>query len=129
MTASLDRVKVLVVEDEYLVAALIKEMLELAGCIVVGPVPRLSDALDAADHEPCDAAVLDVNLAGERVDPVAEALSARNVPFMFLTGYGTGVLPAKFNRRPRITKPFRMKDLIGALMSLVKPERCHAQPV
>jgi DNA-binding response OmpR family regulator len=128
MTVSLDRLKVLVVEDEYLVSALIKEMLELAGCIVVGPVPRLSDALDAVDHESCDAAVLDVNLAGERVDPVAEALSARDVPFMFLTGYSTGVLPAKFDHRPLVRKPFRMNDLIGTLATMVRPRNCHARP-
>src|SRR5882724_2298726 len=91
MTASLEGVRVLLVEDEYLVAALIEEILEIAGCIVTGPIPRLAQAVDAADHEACDAAVLDVNLAGERIYPVADILSRRNIPFVFVTGYG--VLP------------------------------------
>ena len=86
MTAGLDGVRVLVVEDEYLVAVLIQEILETAGCVVSGPIPRLPEALDAVDHDDYDAAVLDVNLAGERVDPVAQALSRRNVPFVFVTG-------------------------------------------
>ena len=62
-------IKVLVVEDEYFVAILIEEILQSAGCIVMGPIPRLPEALDAVDHEDYDAAVLDVNLAGERIDP------------------------------------------------------------
>jgi DNA-binding response OmpR family regulator len=121
MTAALERVRVLVVEDEYLVAVLIKEILESAGCIVMGPIPRLSQALDAVDHDTYDAAVLDVNLAGERIDPVAKALSSRNVPFVFVTGYGANVLPGEFKARPRICKPFKMDDLLGTLTCLVKP--------
>jgi CheY-like chemotaxis protein len=61
MTASLEGVRVLLVEDEYLVASLIEEILEIAGCVVTGPIPRLAQAVDAADREACDAAVLDVN--------------------------------------------------------------------
>jgi CheY-like chemotaxis protein len=119
MTAMLNGVKVLVVEDEYLVAVLIEEMLESAGCIVTGPVARLPEALDAVDHEDYDAAVLDVNLAGERVDPVAQALSRRKVPFVFVTGYGSGVLSEEFAERPRLCKPFRMAELLGALSDIV----------
>ena len=66
-----------------------------------------------------DAAILDVNLAGERVDPVADALSRRNVPFMFVTGYSTGALPAGFAGRPRLCKPFKMADLLDTLSDLV----------
>jgi CheY-like chemotaxis protein len=120
MTAMLNGVKVLVVEDEYLVAVLIEEMLESAGCIVTGPVARLPEALDAVDHEDYDAAVLDVNLAGERVDPVAQALSRRKVPFVFVTGYGSGVLSEEFAERPRLCKPFRMAELLSALSDIVK---------
>jgi CheY-like chemotaxis protein len=120
MTATLDGLRVLVVEDEYLVAVLIEEILESAGCIVTGPVARLPEALDAVDHIDFDAAVLDVNLAGERIDPVAQALSRRNVPFVFVTGYGEGVLPREFAKRPRLCKPFRMAELLGALSDIVK---------
>jgi DNA-binding response OmpR family regulator len=121
MTAALKGVRVLVVEDEYLVAILIEEILESAGCIVRGPIPRVPAALDAVDHEDYDAAVLDINLAGERITPVADALSHRKVPFLFVTGYGTNALPSEYAQRPYICKPFRLADLLGALSKLLKP--------
>ena len=119
MTAALEGLRILVVEDEFLVATLIEDMLVAAGCVVAGPVPRLSEALEAVDHETFDAAVLDVNLGGERVYPVADALSRRNVPFVFVTGYTTGVLPCEYAERPRLCKPFKMADLLDRLSSLV----------
>ena len=118
MTEALQGVKVLVVEDEYLVAALMEDMLESAGCVVAGPIPRLAQALDAANSEACDVAVLDVNLAGERVYPVADILAQRNVPFVFVTGYG--VLPGEYANRPRLCKPFKMADLLDTLSGIVK---------
>ena len=121
MTAALAGVRVLVVEDEFLVAMLIEEMLESAGCVVIGPIPRVPEALDAVDHDSCDAAVLDINLAGERIDPVAKALSKRNVPFMFVTGYGVTGLPGDYLDRPHICKPFKMAELLGTVSRLVKP--------
>jgi DNA-binding response OmpR family regulator len=128
--AALDGVRVLVVEDEYLVAALIEEVLQSAGCIVSGPISRLAEAMNAAGREACEIAVLDVNLAGERVFPVAEILSQRNIPFLFLTGYTTGVVPREYADRPRVCKPFRMADLLGALSSLLTPPMSNsAQPV
>jgi len=117
MTAALEGVKVLVVEDEYLVAALMEDMLESAGCVVAGPIPRLAQALDAASSEACDVAVLDVNLAGERVYPVADILAQRNVPFVFVTGYG--VLPGEYANRPRLCKPFKMTELLDTLSDIV----------
>ena len=119
MTAELEGIRVLVVEDEFLVATLIEDMLESAGCVVSGPLPRIADALNAVDHESYDAAILDVNLAGDRVDPVADALAQRNVPFMFVTGYSTGALPSGFAERPRLCKPFKMADLLHTLSDLV----------
>jgi DNA-binding response OmpR family regulator len=120
MTAELEGIRILVVEDEFLVASLIEDMLEAVGCVVSGPIPRVPDALDAVDRGTFDAAILDVNLAGDRVDPVAEALSRRNVPFMFVTGYSTGGLPTGFGERPRLCKPFKMGDLLATLSTLVK---------
>ena len=121
MTTALKGVRVLVVEDEYFVAILIEEILESAGCVVMGPIPRLLEALDAVDHEDYDVAVLDVNLAGERIDPVADALSERNVPFLFVTGYGASALPGEYAERPLLHKPFRMAELLGALSSVLSP--------
>jgi CheY-like chemotaxis protein len=118
MTEALQGVKVLVVEDEYLVATLMENMLASAGCVVAGPIPRLAQALDAANSEACDVAVLDVNLAGERVYPVADILAQRNVPFVFVTGYG--VLPGEYANRPRLCKPFKMADLLDTLSDIVK---------
>ena len=118
MTAALEGIRVLVVEDEFLVAALIEEILESAGCVVSGPIPRVAEALDAVDHGTYDAAVLDVNLGGDRIDPVADALFRRNVPFAFVTGYGA--LPGEYADRPRLGKPFKMAELLGLLANLVK---------
>ena len=126
MTAALEGIRVLVVEDEFLVAVLIEEMLESAGCVVIGPFPRVPEALDAVDRDACDAAVLDVNLGGERVDPVAAALSRRNVPFVFVSGYGTIGLPGDYSDRPRICKPFKLAELLGTVSSLVKPSIAHS---
>jgi DNA-binding response OmpR family regulator len=120
MNNSLKGVRVLVVEDEYFVAIMLEEMLESAGCVVMGPVPRLQEALDAVDHEDYDVALLDVNLAGERIDPVADALCERDVPFMFVTGYGANALPREYAERPHIGKPFRMAELLGMLSSILK---------
>lgn len=119
MTALLEGARVLVVEDEYLVAVLIQDMLESAGCVVTGPIPRLAEALDAVDRDSYDAALLDINLGGERIDPVAAALSRRNVPFVFVTGYGAGGLPGEYAKRPRVCKPFRMADLLAAVSRLM----------
>ena len=121
MTEALQGVKVLVVEDEYLVATLMENMLASAGCVVAGPIPRLAQALDAASSEACDVAVLDVNLAGERVYPVADILAQRNVPFVFVTGYGPNALPPDYAKLPRVCKPFRMAELLTAISDVVKP--------
>ncbi len=127
MTAELEGVlrgiKVLVVEDEFLVATLIEDMLHAAGCIVSGPIPRLGEALDAVDRETYDAAILDVNLGGDRIDPVARARSCRKVPFAFVTGYGSSSLPGDYAGRPHLRKPFRMTDLLNTVSELVHPPR------
>ena len=126
MTVALEGLRVLVVEDEFLVATLIEDMLTSAGCVVSGPIPRLAEALDAVHRGTFDAAVLDVNLAGDRIDPVADVLSRRNVPFVFVTGYSTGALTAVHAGRPRLSKPFKMADLLDKLSSVVAPPSASA---
>ena len=120
MARSLEGRKILVVEDDYLISLLFDEMLTSAGCVVVGPLPRLADALEAAAKENCDAAVLDVNLGGERVYPVAKILAERHVPFVFVTGYSGDALPREYAEQPRIAKPFRAAQLLGALSNLIE---------
>lgn len=99
--------RILVVEDEYVMAKDLQHELEDAGAEVLGPVPSVADALAllATDVRP-DAAVLDVNLGGELVFPVAEALRERGVPFLFATGYDRWALPATYAEVPRCEKPF-----------------------
>jgi DNA-binding response OmpR family regulator len=123
MTAELEGVRVLVVEDEFLVATLIEDMLQSAGCVVSGPIPRVTEALKAVEHETFDAAILDINLGGVRIDPVADALCRRGVPFIFVSGYTTGALPAAYSERPRVGKPFRTADLLGMLSSILPSKR------
>jgi CheY-like chemotaxis protein len=115
--------RVLVVEDELLIAAMIAELLEEIGCVVLGPVARLEDAVKAASEGAIDGAVLDVNLAGEAVFPVADALAGREIPFLFLTGYGAESLPASHGRRPTLRKPVRPDELLEALGGVIRHRR------
>lgn len=103
--------RVLVVEDEMLIAMSIEETLQGLGCVVVGPVGKLDDALRLAGDEALDAAVLDVTIRGGHVYPVAERLIARGVPFVLASGYGEWALPENLRDRPRLTKPFAPQEL------------------
>ena len=116
MTTGLDGCRVLVVEDESLVAMLLATMLEDMGCTPVGPIGTVDEALEVIAADPgLDAALLDVNVAGRVVFPVASALAERNVPFLFSTGYGEGGLPDDWRGRPTIQKPFTEATVRGAL--------------
>ena len=107
--------KVLVVEDESLVALDIENMLEEMGCKVVASVPRLVRALDLASRLDFDVAVLDINLAGEVVYPLAFRLAARGIPFVFSTGYSTASLPPELSDRPILKKPVMLANLKRAV--------------
>ena len=99
MTNALQGRRILVIEDESLVAMLLETILDDMGCAVVGPESNIDDGLIAATTEASlDAALLDVNVAGREVFPVAEALKARGVPFVFSTGYGEAGLPEHHHR-------------------------------
>lgn len=112
MTAdSLTGCRILVVEDELLIAMIIEETLQDLGCVVVGPVGRLDAALRLAKDETLDAAILDVSIRGGKVYPVAEQLLARGIPFMLASGYGEWALPDAFRAKPRLTKPFTTQRL------------------
>lgn len=117
MNQPLDGRRILVVEDESLVAMLIETILEDMGCQTVGPVSGVDEALQtvAADMN-IDGALLDVNVAGREVFPVADALKARNVPFVFSTGYGESGLPEHWRGQLTIQKPFTEQTIREALM-------------
>ena len=119
MDARLVGKRVLVVEDEVLIAMMLEGVLEDAGCTVVGPFARVGDALQAASSEAVDLALLDVNVAGEKVFPVALALEGRRIPFLFLTGYGNAALPKDRPDWQTCPKPFRTEQLTEQLGQIV----------
>jgi CheY-like chemotaxis protein len=117
--------RVLIVEDQMIIAMEIEDVLRALGCIVVGPVGTVDAAILLAHTEMLDAAVLDVSLDGEKVFPVADALQARGVPFAFSTGYGEAALPEMWRASPRLTKPFRrdeLETLVRDLAGVSQPE-------
>lgn len=110
----------LVVEDELLVALGLEVSLQELGCTVIGPASSLAAAMLAAAHETVDAAILDINLAGERVFPAAEILHDRGIPFMFCSGQAVpGQMPQFFTEAPRVPKPYTRGDIASALADLV----------
>ena len=112
--------RILVVEDEYLIAMEVKRWLLAAGAEVIGPVPSVDQALDLIEHNDLDAAVLDVNLGdGERVYPVAEKLAALSVPYLFSTGDVKVADVSGYQHQPRVDKPYRDAELVGALTKLL----------
>jgi DNA-binding response OmpR family regulator len=107
--------RVLVVEDEFLVAMMVEDMLADAGCVVVGPFARVPAALAAARVEAVDLALLDVNVAGEMVFPVAHVLEERGIPFLLVTGYGQAALPPNRPGWEACAKPFHPEQLTQRL--------------
>ncbi len=112
------RLRVLIVEDEMLVAMNIEDMLLDLGHEVAGIASRLAPGLALARDADIDAAVLDVNLAGEPSFPIAELLEARGVPFLFATGYGLQGIDERYRGRTVLQKPFRLVDLGVALKTV-----------
>ncbi len=110
--------RILVVEDEALVAMLVEDALEDAGFGVIGPVRSVAQALEALEMEAPDAAVLDLNLAGENSVAVADALVARGIPFVVATGYGAAGLPATHRQALVLPKPYDPADLTALLARL-----------
>lgn len=112
----LDGLRILVVEDNFLVAEAFSQLLEVNGCTIVGPAGRLDEGLTLAGREPLDGALLDVNLAGDRSFPIAQLLRERGVPFMFLSGYDdTSMVPGDLRSARRLGKPIPDRALIEAI--------------
>ena len=107
--------KVLVVEDEMMIAMLIEDMLDEFGCKLVGPATNVPRALELIGKESIAVAVLDLNLDGKDTYAIAEALQRKNVPFIFATGYGSTGLRQEYGNRPVLQKPFQTRDLETAL--------------
>lgn len=117
MTSS-SPINVLIVEDDGLVLMLLEDMAQELGYHLVGPVCRLEDALRLALSHDIDAALLDINLSGALVYPLADLLREQGTPFIFLTGYDERVLPTRFRGSPLLQKPFSLETLKQSLACL-----------
>ena len=111
MAGEARRPRVLVVEDEVLVAMAVEGLLEDLGCDVAATCAHLDEALRRAAAEPVDFAILDLNLDGKRSFAVADILRARGVPFVFATGYDVATLDGAYADQPTLAKPFMPGDL------------------
>ena len=125
----LERLRVLVVEDEMLPAMLMEDLLADFGCDVVGPVGCVADGLKLAGCERLDGAILDINVAGTEVFPVARELAERSIPFIFLSGYASDTLPQVWRRRPTLRKPFRPQDLARTMAKAFEKHHRKLRPI
>lgn len=103
--------RIMLVEDELLIGMLLEDMLRDLGFEVVAMASRIDEAVELAQTADVHAAILDVNLNGQEVYPVAEVLAGRDIPFVFATGYGERGLPPAFQNRPTLQKPFQQESL------------------
>ena len=109
--------RILVVQDDFVTAEDLKAELESLGAEVLGPVANLPGALDRLAAGPApDAAVLDINLGGDLVYPLADLLKARQIPFVFATGYEEEAIPAPYAGLPLFVKPVNMAEVMRALV-------------
>lgn len=113
--------RVLVVEDEMTIALIVEEMLIDMGAQVVGPESRLDAALLLAGEAALDAAILDVNIRGGNSYPIADILAERGIPFLFCSGYNDWALEERHRARPRLTKPYSLKELEDVVIQLLGP--------
>lgn len=111
--------RLLVVEDEYLIRMLLEDMLSDLGYDVTAAVGTIAEARELATSGDFNAAILDVNLDGQEIYPVAEILAKRGLPFVFVTGYGEASLPASYRGRPALQKPFQAELLKETLAGLL----------
>lgn len=120
MTSALDGLCLLVVEDETMVAMMLEDLLTDIGCIIAGVAGTLSRGLELATDPGLafDGAILDVNLGGEKVYPIAEALASRGIPFVFATGYGVGGIAEPYSHSPALAKPYN-PDALAKMLATV----------
>ncbi len=121
--------RILVVEDEFLLADHIAELLENNGHEVIGPAGTLDEAVALASRAQIDAALLDVNIVGGPIDAVAEALADRGIPFFFVTAERREHLPSGFRDKGIVAKPFEDDRLIVRVGSLIAAEQASARLV
>ena len=123
------RCRVLVVEDEAMIAMLVEDMVLDFGSEVVGPVANMQEAIRLAQSAELDAAILDINVGGTVIFPVADILTDRGIPLIFATGYGSKGLPPRFQNSPTLPKPFSYQSLEEALRNALAGQPCHTEAV
>jgi CheY-like chemotaxis protein len=111
--------RILVVEDEYMVAEDVRRWLQGHGAEVIGPAPRLARAHALIASERIDAAVLDIHVAGKLVFPAADALAERRIPFLFMSGFDRSIIPARFAHVQLLEKPISLEALLQAITGVL----------
>lgn len=114
--------RILVVEDEYMIAADLKRELIRYGAEVVGPTGGLARGLELAEDHDLDGALLDLNLEGDWTYPLADRLDAAAVPYLFLTGYDSWALPSAYATKPTVAKPYALSAVMGMMERLCAGE-------
>ncbi len=118
-TPSSRRGSVLIVEDEAMIRLMVSDMLDELGFSVVAEAGEIDDAIQLARTCDFDVAILDVNVNGKIISPVAEVIEQRQLPFVFATGYGAAGVPEEFRNRPALQKPFQLETLARILDGLI----------
>ena len=111
---------VFLVEDEVMIRMMVADMLDELGYSVAAEAGEINEAIRLAETTEFDIAILDVNVNGKVISPVADVIQARNRPFVFATGYGAQGLPEQYRDRPTLQKPFQMETLAQVLASTLK---------
>lgn len=122
MASTLAGLRILIVEDEAMVAMLLEDIVEDIGCRIVGPVAKVVHALAILANGEVDGAILDVNLAGEWSYPIADALAAQGIPYIFVTGYGEAGIDAAYRCRSVVQKPFTRASLERVLEKAIRSD-------
>lgn|SRR5690349_24909450 len=119
--------RVFIVEDEALVLMVLEDTLAAMGCEVVASALHLDEALAKASVSQVDVAILDMNLAGRSVEPVADVLADRGIPFLFASGYGASSRPVRHADRPMLAKPFAAPELAALLSEILAGPAAHGR--
>ena len=121
--------RILIVEDEFLIAMTLSDALEAAGSVVLGPVPSVDKAIKKIESEPIDAAVVDVNLGGVLAYAVADMLLARKIPFVFTSGYEDDILRARYPQIRNCLKPYLFPNMEQALTTAILGAECGSHGI
>ncbi len=126
--SGLSNLRILIVEDEYYLAADLADALRRQGVEVLGPVGTLAEAARMVERERFDCAVLDMNLHGDMAFPIADRLDQAGVPFIIATGYNSASLPERFSGIPRVEKPFNPDEVAAAIPLILARPSAEASP-